>query len=59
MSYHRSLHLIKPLVVLAVSALILCSTHKRGESADNVRVAYSSPSATQGVLWVADAGGLF
>ena len=59
MSYRRSLHCIKPLLVLAISSLILCITQKPGEGADNVRVAYSSPSATQGVLWVADVGGLF
>ncbi|HUK39956.1 MAG TPA: hypothetical protein VLX11_02895, partial [Candidatus Acidoferrales bacterium] len=58
MSYHRSLHWIKPLIFLAAGALVLCINQKRSESADNVRVAYSSPSATQGVLWVADVGGL-
>ena len=58
MSHHRSLRWMKPLVVLAAGALILCITQKPAESADNVRVAYSSPSATQGVLWVADVGGL-
>jgi ABC-type nitrate/sulfonate/bicarbonate transport system substrate-binding protein len=46
-------------VVLAISGLILCITQKSGEGADNVRVAYTSPSETQGLLWVADVGGLF
>jgi NitT/TauT family transport system substrate-binding protein len=59
MSYRQSVHWIKPLVVLAISALILCTSQKPGAGADNVRVAYSSPSATQGVLWVADVGGFF
>jgi NitT/TauT family transport system substrate-binding protein len=59
MSYRQSVHWIKPLVVLTISALILCITQKPGASADNVRVAYSSPTATQGILWVADVGGLF
>ena len=59
MPYHRSHHRIKSWMVLAIGALIVCITQKTGESADNVRVAYSSPSATQGVLWVADGGGLF
>ena len=59
MSYRQSVHWIKPLVILAISALILCTSQKPGAGADNVRVAYSSPSATQGVLWVADVAGLF
>ena len=59
MSYRQSVHWIKPLVVLAISALILCISQKPGAGADNVRVAYSSPTATQGILWVADVGGLF
>jgi NitT/TauT family transport system substrate-binding protein len=59
MSYSQSVHWTRRLVVLAISVLILSITQKPGESADNVRVAYSSPSATQGVLWVADVAGLF
>ena len=59
MSYHRSVHWIKSWKVLVLGALIVCIIQKPGESADNVRVAYSSPSATQGVLWVADVAGLF
>ena len=58
MSYRQSDHWIKPLVVLVISAF-MCISPKPGVSADNVRVAYSSPSATQGILWVADVGGLF
>ena len=46
-------------MVLAIGALIVCVTHKIGAGADTVRVAYSSPTATQGILWVADVGGLF
>ena len=59
MSYRQSVHWIKPLVFLTISALILCISQKPGAGADNVRVAYSSPTATQGILWVADVGGLF
>jgi NitT/TauT family transport system substrate-binding protein len=59
MSYRQSVHWTKPLVVLAISALILCISQKPGAAADNVRVAYSSPSVTQGILWVADVSGLF
>src|SRR5215467_6928548 len=59
MSYRQTVHRIKPLAVLTISVLILCSSQRPGARADNVRVAYSSPSATQGLLWVADVGGLF
>ena len=59
MSYRQSVHWNKPLVVLAISALLLCISQKTGAGADTVRVAYSSPTATQGILWVADVGGLF
>lgn len=59
MSYRQLIHWIKPPVVLAISALILCISQKSGAGAESVRVAYTSPSATQGVLWVADVGGLF
>src|SRR5215510_5417071 len=59
MSYRKSVHWIKPLVFLTIGALILCVTQKTGAGADTVRVAYSSPTATQGILWVADVGGLF
>ena len=59
MSYRQPDHWSKPLVVLVISAFIMCISPKPGASADNVRVAYSSPSATQGILWVADVGGLF
>src|SRR5688572_8570119 len=58
MSYRQSVHWIKSLVVLAIGAFILCVTQKTGAGADTVRVAYSSPTATQGILWVADVGGL-
>src|SRR5262245_24193833 len=58
MSYRQSVDWIKPPVVLTISVLILCISQKPGAGADNVRVAYSSPSVTQGVLWVADVGGL-
>lgn len=59
MSYRQSGRLMKPLVILAIGAFILGISRKPGAGADNVRVAYTSPSATQGVLWVADVAGLF
>ena len=59
MSDRDFVHWMKLLVVLAISALILCMAQKTASGADSVRVAYSSPSATQGILWVADVGGLF
>src|SRR5215470_12439025 len=58
MSHSQSPQWIKPLVVLTISVFTLCISQKPAAGIDNVRVAYSSPSATQGVLWVADVGGL-
>jgi NitT/TauT family transport system substrate-binding protein len=43
------------LVLLLGSALWLFSA--RGFAADNIRIAFSAISPTQGVLWVADVGG--
>jgi len=40
-----------------VFLLALLQTH--GLAADKIRVAFSAISPTQGVLWVADMGGLF
>lgn len=37
----------------------LCLTQKQAAAADKIRVAYSAVAPTQGVLWVAEVGGLF
>jgi NitT/TauT family transport system substrate-binding protein len=59
MLHRQSLDWMKRWLVLVISLLLLWMTPKTAVGADNVRVAYSSPSATQGILWVADVGGLF
>ncbi len=46
-----------PLILIALCLLALFQTH--GLAADKVRMAFSAVSPTQGVLWVADVGGLF
>ena len=45
----------------SIATGFICATIAHGASAapDKVRAAYSSPSPTQGVLWVAQMGGLF
>jgi ABC-type nitrate/sulfonate/bicarbonate transport system substrate-binding protein len=45
------------LFLVGVFLLALLQTH--GLAADKIRVAFSAISPTQGVLWVADMGGLF
>jgi ABC-type nitrate/sulfonate/bicarbonate transport system substrate-binding protein len=45
------------LFLLLGSAYLLCPLPTRGFAADNIRVAFSAISPTQGVLWVADVGG--
>jgi ABC-type nitrate/sulfonate/bicarbonate transport system substrate-binding protein len=40
------------------AVFLLCFVQKQGIAADKIRVAYSAISPTQGVLWVADVGGL-
>ncbi len=44
---------------LLSGALLLCLVQTSALSADKTRVAFSAVSPTQGVLWVADVGGLF
>jgi ABC-type nitrate/sulfonate/bicarbonate transport system substrate-binding protein len=46
-----------PLIAITIGFLVLFQTH--GLAADKVRVAFSAVSPTQGVLWVADVGGIF
>jgi ABC-type nitrate/sulfonate/bicarbonate transport system substrate-binding protein len=49
-----------PLCFAIVSGCICARiAHGAGAVPDKVRAAYSSPSPTQGVLWVAQLGGLF
>jgi ABC-type nitrate/sulfonate/bicarbonate transport system substrate-binding protein len=45
------------LIAITIGFLVLFQTH--GLAADKVRVAFSAVSPTQGVLWVADVGGIF
>lgn len=58
MTCHRSLCCIKNLLVLGSSALLVMVSRMPGAGADKVRVAFSAVAPTQGVLWVADVGGL-
>jgi NitT/TauT family transport system substrate-binding protein len=58
MSCHRSLCCIKNFLVLGSSALLVIVLHMPSGGADKVRVAFSAVAPTQGVLWVADVGGL-
>jgi len=44
---------------LVFAALLVCQMAKDGFAADKIRVAYSALAPTQGVLWVAEVGGLF
>lgn len=59
MSYPRSSSWHNSLLILLTSAVLLCSFATVGLGAEKVRAAYTSPGPTQGVLWVADVGGLF
>lgn len=46
-------------VVLGVTILLALSSPTPSAAADKVRVAFSALAPTQGVLWVAEVGGLF
>jgi len=59
MDNNRSLRWITFGLFIASGAFFPCRAHSASVAADRVRAAYSSPSPTQGVLWVADVGGLF
>src|SRR6266545_1969869 len=52
----RSEHKTKIFLLLG-AAYFLCPFLAQGHAADNIRVAFSAISPTQGVLWVADVGG--
>lgn len=43
----------------AVAAYLLCRLAQPAFAADRITIAYSALAPTQGVLWVADVGGLF
>ena len=47
------------LLSFAFAALLVCQMAKDGFAADKIRVSYSALAPTQGVLWVAEVGGLF
>ena len=55
---HRSLGCIKKLRVVGSSALLVLGLYMPSNGADKVRVAFSAIAVSQGVLWVADVGGL-
>jgi NitT/TauT family transport system substrate-binding protein len=50
---------IKTVLVIVITAILLCAFHNPAAAADKIRVAFSAVAPTQGVLWVADVGGLF
>jgi NitT/TauT family transport system substrate-binding protein len=54
----KAIYRIKPLLIIVIGTLFLCVCHEPGSGADKIRVAFSAVSPTQGVLWVADVGGL-
>ena len=54
----KSLFRIKALLVILIGALMLCTVPIDATPADKIRVAFSAVSPSQGVLWVADVGGL-
>jgi hypothetical protein len=58
MSHHRLLRKFGSLRFLATCFLFLWILQKPGFGADKIRVAFSAVAPTQGVLWVADVGGL-
>jgi hypothetical protein len=55
----RSLSGIKKWPVVGFSTLLLIVLAMPSFAADKVRVAFSAVSPSQGVLWVADVGGVF
>jgi len=57
MSCGKSRYQIK-LLIVCISTVILCVFSTAAAGADKIRVAFSAVAPTQGVLWVADVGGL-
>ena len=58
MSWGKSLYQTKRLLIFGFSSALLCVFYNPVAGADRVRVAFSSVTPTQGVLWVADVAGL-
>ena len=54
----KATYLIKPLLIVVIGTVFLCVYHEPAAGADKIRVAFSAVAPTQGVLWVADVGGL-
>ena len=54
----QAIYRIKPLLIVVIGSVFLCVCHEPAAGADKIRVAFSAVAPTQGVLWVADVGGL-
>ena len=54
----KAIYWIKPLLIIVIGTVFLCVCHEPAVGADKIRVAFSAVAPTQGVLWVADVGGL-
>ena len=54
----KATYLIKPLLIVVIGTVFLCVYHEPAAGVDKIRVAFSAVAPTQGVLWVADVGGL-
>ena len=50
---------IQSLLIVVIGTVFLSVWYEPVAGADRIRVAFSAVSPTQGVLWVADLGGLF
>ena len=59
MRHRQSIFKTKTLQIVVISSLLLWFSVGSATGADKVRVAFSALAPTQGVLWVADVGGLF
>jgi NitT/TauT family transport system substrate-binding protein len=59
MRYKQSISWPRPWPTVLISFLLLGVVANPAAGADKVRVAFSALAPTQGVLWVADVGGLF
>jgi NitT/TauT family transport system substrate-binding protein len=59
MDCDKSLSENKTFWILVISTILLCVFYKSAAAADKITMAFSAIAPTQGVLWVADVGGLF
>lgn len=59
MDCDKSLSENKTFWILVISTILLCVFYKSAAGADKITMAFSAIAPTQGVLWVADVGGLF